>query len=97
MRIAVLGGDGYCGWPTALYLSARGHEVAILDNERDRAAHRSAEADSRDRAYLVLLDQHTSAAAVALLPPREILVDFSDIDIKAGRRAFDDRDQLGSV
>jgi UDP-sulfoquinovose synthase len=32
MRILVLGGDGYCGWPTALYLSHRGHEVAIADN-----------------------------------------------------------------
>ncbi len=32
MRIAVLGGDGYCGWATALYLSKRGHEVAIVDN-----------------------------------------------------------------
>jgi len=32
MRIAVLGGDGYCGWATALYLSQRGHEVAIIDN-----------------------------------------------------------------
>jgi len=28
----VLGGDGYCGWATALYLSARGHDVAIVDN-----------------------------------------------------------------
>ncbi len=32
MRIAVLGGDGYCGWPTALYLSQCGNEVAIVDN-----------------------------------------------------------------
>ena len=32
MRIAVLGGDGYCGWATALYLSARGNDVAIVDN-----------------------------------------------------------------
>lgn len=32
MRIAVLGGDGYCGWPAALYLSKRGHSVAIVDN-----------------------------------------------------------------
>ncbi len=32
MRIAVLGGDGYCGWATALYLSQKGHCVAILDN-----------------------------------------------------------------
>ena len=32
MKIVVLGGDGFCGWPTALHLSARGHEVAIVDN-----------------------------------------------------------------
>jgi UDP-sulfoquinovose synthase len=32
MKICVLGGDGYCGWATALYLSARGHEVSIADN-----------------------------------------------------------------
>src|SRR5579871_6547707 len=32
MRICVLGGDGYCGWATALYLSSRGHEVSIADN-----------------------------------------------------------------
>jgi UDP-sulfoquinovose synthase len=32
MKIAVLGGDGYCGWATALYLSKKGHAVAIVDN-----------------------------------------------------------------
>ena len=32
MKILVLGGDGYCGWATALYLSKRGHEVSIFDN-----------------------------------------------------------------
>src|SRR5271154_4885792 len=32
MRIVVLGGDGYCGWATALHFSARGHAVAIIDN-----------------------------------------------------------------
>ncbi len=32
MKIAVLGGDGFCGWPTALHLSDSGHEVHILDN-----------------------------------------------------------------
>lgn len=32
MRILVIGGDGYCGWATSLYLSNRGHEVAILDS-----------------------------------------------------------------
>jgi len=32
MKIIVLGGDGYCGWATALYLSRQGHRVAIVDN-----------------------------------------------------------------
>ena len=32
MQILVLGGDGYLGWPTALHLSALGHEVAVCDN-----------------------------------------------------------------
>ena len=32
MRIIVFGGDGFCGWPTALYLSRRGHDVTIADN-----------------------------------------------------------------
>ncbi len=32
MKIAVMGGDGFCGWPTSLHLSAQGHEVAIVDN-----------------------------------------------------------------
>ncbi len=32
MKIIVLGGDGFCGWPTALHLSRRGHDIAIVDN-----------------------------------------------------------------
>ena len=32
MNICILGGDGYCGWATALYLSAQGHSVSIVDN-----------------------------------------------------------------
>src|SRR5580693_4876187 len=32
MNILVLGGDGYLGWPTALHLSALGHEVTVVDN-----------------------------------------------------------------
>jgi UDP-sulfoquinovose synthase len=32
MKIFVLGGDGFCGWPTALSLSANGHDVWIVDN-----------------------------------------------------------------
>jgi UDP-sulfoquinovose synthase len=32
MRILVLGGDGYLGWPTALHLSQRGNDVGVVDN-----------------------------------------------------------------
>ena len=32
MRVLVLGGDGFCGWPTSLHLSAKGYDVAIVDN-----------------------------------------------------------------
>jgi UDP-sulfoquinovose synthase len=39
MRILILGGDGYLGWPTALHFSARGHEVAVVDNMLRRQMH----------------------------------------------------------
>ena len=32
MKVIVLGGDGFCGWPTSLHLSSRGHEVIVVDN-----------------------------------------------------------------
>ncbi|HMF60053.1 MAG TPA: hypothetical protein VK595_06765, partial [Vicinamibacterales bacterium] len=32
MKVTVLGGDGYCGWATALYLSKKGHSVSMVDN-----------------------------------------------------------------
>ena len=39
MRILILGGDGYLGWPTAMRFSARGHEVSIVDNFSRRRWH----------------------------------------------------------
>ena len=32
MRVLILGGDGYLGWPTAMRYSGRGHDVAVVDN-----------------------------------------------------------------
>ena len=32
MKVIILGGDGFCGWPTALHLSNVGHEIIIIDN-----------------------------------------------------------------
>ena len=36
MRVLILGGDGFCGWPTSLHLSDLGHEVTIVDNQSRR-------------------------------------------------------------
>src|SRR6478735_7906439 len=46
MRILILGGDGYLGWPTAMRFSARGHDVHVVDNELRRRAHEEAGTDS---------------------------------------------------
>jgi UDP-sulfoquinovose synthase len=46
MRVLILGGDGFCGWPTALHLSAQGHEVAIVDNQSRRRIDGELEAGS---------------------------------------------------
>ncbi|GAB3939233.1 NAD-dependent epimerase/dehydratase family protein [Corynebacterium tapiri] len=37
MKVAILGGDGFCGWPASLYLSDQGHDVVIVDNLSRRA------------------------------------------------------------
>jgi UDP-sulfoquinovose synthase len=46
VRVLILGGDGFCGWPTSLHLSAAGHEVAIVDNLARRKADVELEAES---------------------------------------------------
>ncbi|MEL6914386.1 MAG: NAD-dependent epimerase/dehydratase family protein [Pseudomonadota bacterium] len=46
MKIVILGGDGFCGWPNALYLSKRGHEVIIVDNLSRRSIDLELEVDS---------------------------------------------------
>ncbi|MCD5322859.1 MULTISPECIES: NAD-dependent epimerase/dehydratase family protein [Pontibacillus] len=45
-KIFVLGGDGFCGWPTSLHLSNIGHEVVIIDNLSRRNIDNELEADS---------------------------------------------------
>jgi UDP-sulfoquinovose synthase len=46
MRILILGGDGYLGWPTALRFSNRGHDIHLIDNYLRRHAHEQAGTDS---------------------------------------------------
>ena len=46
MKIVVLGGDGFCGWPVSLHLSQRGHDVIIVDNLSRRNIDVELEVDS---------------------------------------------------
>jgi UDP-sulfoquinovose synthase len=46
MRILILGGDGYLGWPTAMRFSAAGHEVSVVDNFSRRRWHTQHSTDS---------------------------------------------------
>ena len=46
MNVLVIGGDGYCGWATSLYLSSRGHDVTIVDSLGRRAWDREHGLDS---------------------------------------------------
>ena len=46
MRVLILGGDGYLGWPTAMRFSGKGHEVAVVDNFARRRWHELAGTDS---------------------------------------------------
>lgn len=46
MRVLILGGDGYLGWPTAMHFSVRGHEVVVVDNYLRRKTVYEAGSDS---------------------------------------------------
>ena len=59
MRILILGGDGYLGWPTAMRFSARGHDVTIVDNFARRRWHLDQSTDSLTP--ISLLDERIEA------------------------------------
>lgn len=46
MRVLILGGDGYLGWPTAMYFSKRGHDVRVVDDFTRRRCHLEQGSDS---------------------------------------------------
>ena len=75
MRILILGGDGYLGWPTALRLSAHGHEVAVVDNFARRRWHLERGTDSLTR-ILALADRLDAWRDVS---GREIVAHVGDV------------------
>jgi len=78
-RIAVLGGDGYLGWPCALHFAEQGHEVAIVDNGVRRRYDAELHTDS-------LLPLPLWGDRMALVPPN---VGFYHIDVAGEHRELD--------
>jgi UDP-sulfoquinovose synthase len=76
MRVLILGGDGYLGWPTALRFSARGHEVAVLDNFSRRRWHQEQSTDS----LTPIRPLEDRIAAWRELSGREITAHVGDIE-----------------
>lgn len=75
MRVLILGGDGFLGWPTAMHLSARGHAVAVVDNYFRRRA-----CIERDLPTLYpTLNLHRRAAGWAEKAGKQIDVHIGDI------------------
>ncbi len=58
MRILILGGDGYLGWPTAMHFATRGHEVTVYDNYLRRRI--ALETDSEPLVSLLPLPERAS-------------------------------------
>ena len=75
MKIVILGGDGFCGWPTSLHLSARGHDVVIVDNLVRRQADEELGAES----LTPIASPDTRLAAWTELTGNEI--EFRRIDV----------------
>lgn len=79
MKIAVLGGDGFCGWPSALHLAAEGHQVTIIDNLSRRAIADRLKAPSLTP-IASIHDRVKAARAIG-----DITYEYCDIAIDYGR------------
>jgi UDP-sulfoquinovose synthase len=80
VRVLVLGGDGYLGWPTAMRLSAQGHDVAVADNYLRRQMVTESGSDS----LTPILNLHQRAKVWTEVSGRTIdvhLVDLRDYDL----------------
>ncbi|MDN5869888.1 MAG: NAD-dependent epimerase/dehydratase family protein [Nitrococcus sp.] len=76
MRVLILGGDGYLGWPTAMNLAAAGHECCVVDNYLRR---RIAEATNSE-ALLVAPSLTERARVFAAVSGHEIAVRIGDLN-----------------
>lgn len=85
MRILILGGDGYLGWPQSLYLSSKGHDVTIYDN----LMHRHFDLERGFESLLPIYSPHERIAAWKEVSGRQIQLCIGDtMDYEALARAF---------
>ncbi|WP_197318772.1 NAD-dependent epimerase/dehydratase family protein [Saccharomonospora sp. NB11] len=75
MRVLVLGGDGYLGWPTALHLSDCGHDVAVVDNY----ARRRYDEELGSQSLVPIEDLDTRVAAWKEVSGKEIPAYIGDL------------------
>lgn len=76
MKIIVAGGDGFCGWPTALYLSKQGFEVAIVDN----MVRRVIDVELKSNSVTPIADLYDRVAKWKELTGKEIEVFVGDLN-----------------
>ncbi len=84
MRVLILGGDGYLGWPTALRFSAAGHEVSVVDNFNRRRWH----------------SEHGSASLTPIRPLEERIETWHEVSgerVRSYAGAIEDGDFLEEV
>ena len=84
MKVVVLGGDGFCGWPTSLHLSALGHDVRIIDN----LSRRRIDAELGAQSLTPIQDIQTRLHAWKEVSNRDI--SFAMVDIAQDYDAFRD-------
>jgi UDP-sulfoquinovose synthase len=87
-NILILGGDGYLGWPTTMYFSARGHDITVVDNYFRRNA-----CNELDTGMLYQIPSLIERAKIWYEKTgREIKVVIGDLtDAEFMRSFFDDR------
>ena len=75
MRIVILGGDGFCGWPTSLKLASEGHDITIIDNLSRRLIDNELQSNSLTNIYTI--EERLNAAK-----KQNWKIDFFNFDIK---------------
>ena len=75
MKVIIFGGDGFCGWPTSLYLSDKGHQVTIVDN----LSRRKIDIDLEVNSLTPIQPIHTRLAAWKEISTKNI--NFINLDV----------------